>query len=228
MSIVSSVGEWVGNHLTWMWLWIIFGAVFAELFWHFVVVLRAWDIRWDVEKAKKARPKAINLKKAVARRSSVPLFGLPLFGLWVAAVVYQFQHWDWQVYLTIATIWLLSAPLREIWLVHVARRVKVKQGQTLDNSLFEAVSRWYSSGLSLPGNEHQEPWFEDRLKILNVFQKYRYVIHVFRFWGVLVEMLAALVWPIIMVWSIFHYVDEVDNYDQEPPWWRLDRHRRSV
>jgi hypothetical protein len=31
-----------------------------------------------------------------------------------------------------------------------------------------------------------------------------------------------------MVWAIFHYVDEVDNYDQEPPWWRLDRHRRSV
>lgn len=228
MSVLNSVAEWFGGHLSWMWLWIIFGAVFAEIFWHYVVVLRAWDIRWDEEKAKSRRPKAVNLKKGRCRKFSIPLFGLPLFGAWVFAVCYLFQHWDWMVFLTIATLWLVSAPLREIWLVHVARRVRKSKGEQVQGSLMSAVSSWYSSGLALPGQEHQDPWFEDRLKFLNVFQKYRYVIHVFRFWGVLVEMLAALAWPVIMVWSIFHYVDEVDNYDQEPPWWRLDRHRRAV
>jgi hypothetical protein len=232
MSFLTSICDWFVNSLGWIWLTIFFVAIAAELFWLYVVVIRAWDIRYDPERADKLksgrlRRKRINLDKARRRRVSVPYYGVPMLAGWVFAMVVLFMHPSWTTYLVVATLCLITSPLQEVWLIGVARRIKTKTNKQLDKSFRNAIRGYYSSGLSLPDSKHPEPWFEDRLAWLNFFQKFHYLLHAFRFWGLGAEALGCLCWPVLWLVAVFDRLDKVEAYDERTPWWRLDRATRT-
>lgn len=232
LNFASSIYDWFVNSLGWIWLAIFFGAVAFEIFWKYVVVIRAWDIRYDPERQDKLtsgrlRRKPIRLNLARVRRVSVPYYAVPMFVLWAVALTLLIREPSWTLYLGVATLCFLVSPLREVWLIGVARRIKAKNDKELGKSFLEAIKGYYSEGLKLPEHKQPEPWFEDRLAFLNFFQRFHYVFHIFRFWGALVTALECLVWPVTLLVVLFHDLDEVDAYDERTPWWRLNRNVRT-
>lgn len=233
MSFITTSWDWLFDRLTWMWPYLIFMGIFLEIVWYYWTVLRAWDVKWNTDlaevfKSGRRRKFPIKFNKAFTRVYSIPLFVMPVFVGWVFSCLAIMDDFSWGTYLAISTLWLLTVPVREMALIFSSRKARQRRGKEVASKGFpDAVRQWYSAGLRLPGEEDKEPLFEGRLRFLNFLQKFRYVFHVFRFWGIVVQMLGALAWPVVALWSMLHYVDKTD-YDLDPPWWRLDLDLRDV
>jgi hypothetical protein len=216
--------HWLFSHLPVLWLFFIFiGGGAVELLWYYVVVLRAADVRWDAQRCFNKSPR-IDLKKARRRQVSMPRLGLPLFLAAIGLYGLQLTWNNWTTYVVISIGWFLTAPLRKMWGIAVARRVSTLQndGQRPATSYWHDVAFYYSWGFDLPEGPEQKLWFEDKLKWINNFQKLWYILQVWRFWGVFGQAAMALIWPATAVFSAFYHLDNVDEYDYRRPWWRLD------
>ncbi|HSX01132.1 MAG TPA: hypothetical protein VLF67_02715 [Candidatus Saccharimonas sp.] len=217
--------QFMWHHLFWLWLSVVLiGASGLDLLWYGVVVLRASDVDYDPKRCAERRPR-VDLKKALRRRASWPALGLPL---WLVAVVLfgvQLLWWSLTAYAVISIAWFVTAPLRKIWGMAIARRVHTRtQGTKPDTSLWYDVAYYYSWGFELPQRPEEQEWFVGKYRWLNNFQKLWYVIQVWRFWGLPALAIASLVWPVTAVCAIFYHLDNVDDYSYMRPWWRFDQH----
>ena len=208
--------------LSWFWLSILFAAVFVELLWLAIVVLRAWDRNYDETTCREARP-FIDVDKALRRRVSWPRIGLTFYAVWVALVVVFFREPSVALYAVIATAWFVATPLRGTWAIATLRKIERNAGNATKTTLWGDVSFYYGRGLQLPYNHRHQPWFVGRLVWLNRFQNLRYVFHVFRAWGIFVQAIVAAAWPISACAAIFFYMEKLDRYATARPWWRFDR-----
>ncbi len=216
--------EWLTSHGVFLWLTFIFvGGGAVELLWYYVVVLRAADVRWDPQRCLTKNP-SINLGKARRRKVSWPMLGLPLFLIAASLFVLQLWFYSWGTYILISMGWLLTAPLRKMWGMAVARRVYAQQhGERSETSYWHDVAYYYGWGFDLPSRPEGQVWFEDRLTWLNNFQKLWYVIQIWRFWGVFAQAVLSLLWPVVAIGSAFYHMDQTDDYTYSCPWWRFDR-----
>ncbi len=219
-NFVTSVFGW----LSWTWVGILLLAVFAELAWLYVVVLRAMDLSYDKERCARRN---VDYKKAMRRRVSWPQLGFPLFAVFAALLILFNLNMSFKTYVVIATLWFFTAPLRKMWGIAIARKVVRNRGETPGTSYWEDVAEYYSWGFRFPERRQDKQWFEDKLAFLNKFQDLWYVIQIFRFWGVAVQALASLAWPVTAAAAIFWHMEMVDDYDYERPWWRFDRTSKS-
>ncbi len=216
------------ERLPMIWLAIIFiGGGFLNLLWYYVVVLRASDVRWDPVRCRSKSP-VIDLKKAQRRRVSVPWLGVPLF-LGVAALYAAQIVWNTVfAYMVIAFLCFITAPLRKMWGMYVARRVHQRQtGEPLQTKYWHDVAFYYSWGLDMPAKPDDKVWFEDRLAWLNRFQSLWYVLQVWRFWGIFGQAALSLLWPVLAIATPFYHLDNVDEYKYQRPWWRFDPEQKK-
>lgn len=213
---VSSVFGW----LSWFWVGVILAVVFAELAWLYVVVLRAMDLGYDKERCDRRN---VDYKKAMRRRISWMQLGFPLFLLLAALLILFNLDVSFKTYLVIATLWFVTAPLRKMWGIAIARKVVKNRGEKLGTSYWQDVRDYYSWGFRFPERPQDKQWFEDKLAWLNKFQNLWYAIQIIRFWGVVAQLFASLVWPVAAVVAVFYHMEMVDDYDYDRPWWRFDR-----
>lgn len=207
--------------LTWTWVGILLLAVLAELAWLYVVVLRSWDLNHDKQRC---HDRNVNWRKAQRRRVSWPQLGFPLFVLFGVLLVLLNLNTNIETYLVIATLWFVTAPLRRMWGLAVARKIVMKLDGKLTTSYWEDVSDYYTWGFTLPQRPKNKQWFEDKLAWMNKFQNLWYAVQIVRFWGVLAQAIAALAWPLSALVAIFYHMEMVDDYDDYyRPWWRFDR-----
>lgn len=207
---------------------ILTGGALLELLWLYVVVFRAYDVEYDERECANSWPK-IDLKKALRRRLSVPRLGLPLWLFFAGALGFWLLRADWDTYLAIAVVWFLTAPLRKMLGIAVARRAyRDSERESPQTSYWDDVLYYYAWALYPPeapgGNQ---PWFRKRLKWLNklqgVLRFFWVIIQVWRLWGMLVMAVVSLAWPVAALCAIFYHVENVDEYKYWKPWWRFDR-----
>lgn len=242
--------NWFWHH--WLWLWltaVVLPCMGLELMWWSVVWLRGREIDFNGHAAVywtsgpqtgQRRRKPINIKKAVAREYSWVSLGLP-FTL-VAAGFYLDQLWSGTAreYVLIAVLWYVTTPLRKIAGILAARKVWAHSNpdKRLDTTWLEDVRGYYGAGLYRleVSTADYEPAFEGRTiftRILNWldrnFGKYGTfwrLWNIFRYWGLVVQALVSLAWPVSAVIAPFYYMEVVDDYQfWHRPWWR--RYRRS-
>lgn len=224
LDLLNTVWEWFTSNLTGIWLAIILGAVFLPLFRMSWSPLAGWDVKWDKRRFREDHPRS-NWLKSTARRYSWLRLGVLYYLLWVGAVVLWVNGgFSWLTYFTIATIWLLAAPLRNIWLITTVRQIFRKRGEEpVEIGLWEQVSQYYEKGFYLPQDRDHEPWFKGRASFLNFFQKFRFLVRILRMWRILGQVIVSLVWPITMAIAPYYHMGEAEEYDPRP-WWRLNRH----
>jgi hypothetical protein len=226
--------DWFFIHLPWLWLgFIVLGSSFLGLLWSVVVVLRAADVRYD-PRACQSRTPVVDLKKALGRRHSWPRLALPLFVICVALFGIQLLWMSLSTYTVIAVVWLLAMPVREIWGISVARRIfRELHGRARPIGFWRDVREYYALGFTMPPLPAEKQWFVGRFRWLNKFQKFRYVVQVYRFWGIFAGAAASLLWPVGSAVTIFHHLRKVGKDSYLRPWWRFDRaarrqHRQPV
>ncbi|CRK56470.1 hypothetical protein [Alloactinosynnema sp. L-07] len=219
--------DWSFTHLPWLWLgFVVVGASFLRLVWTGVVVLRAADVGYDPAACAARRP-MIDLVKARRRRHSWPRLALPLFVLLVALFVTQLLWMNLFTYTLIAIAWFLTAPVRKIWGIAVARRVHVENwGVAGPVGFWRDVRGYYALGTRMPSKPADQVWFVGKYRWLNKFQNAWYIVQVYRFWGVVAMAAASLFWPVVAAVAIAYHLDEVDDADYFRPWWRFDRDAR--
>ncbi len=226
LDIWSSVSTWALNNSLYIWVGLLFIAVFVALFRLSWSAMAGFDVEWDHARFRDKHPRS-NWLKATSRRYSWLGLGLPLYLFWVASVVaWILSGYNMSVYFVMATLWLVTTPLRNFWLVAIARKADAKRGDPHKRSWLEEVTQYYENALYSPSRSSHEPWFDGRLKFLNVFQKIRLLLLIFNVWGVfglVVQMLVSLVWPISGVFAIFYYLHEVEDYSDRRAWWRFTR-----
>ncbi|WP_436499260.1 hypothetical protein [Actinokineospora sp. HUAS TT18] len=220
---------WLFIHLHWLWLgFVVVGASFLHLVWTGVVVLRAADVGYD-EAACAARRPFIDLRKARRRRHSWPRIAVPLFLLLVALYAAQLLWMSLFTYTVVAIGWFLTAPVRKIWGLAVARRVHAEHwGNPGPVGFWRDVRDYYALGTRMPSRPEEQVWFVGKYRWLNKFQNIWYIVQVYRFWGVIAMAAASLVWPVTAAISVFHHLDDVDDADYFRPWWRFDRDARQL
>jgi hypothetical protein len=207
--------------LPWLWLSAIFlGIALMELLWSGVVVLRAADVGYDAVRCEDRKPR-IDLKKARTRAVTWLRLGLPLF--MVAAGLFAIQAWSMSVltYTLISIAWFLSTPLRMLWGLAMYRRVAIRRGEVY--GYWAHVRHYYAVGLRMPQRPPDQVWFVDRLKWLNSFQNLWFIVQVYRFWGILWQAAASLLWPLASLFAIFFHLNGPISRDYTRPWWRFDR-----
>lgn len=224
---MNSLWSWYLDNSIYFWVGLAFGVAFASLFRMSWSAMAGFDVEWDRDRFREKHPKS-NWNKATARRYSWLGLGLPLYVIWVAAVILQIQAgFDLRFYFALATLWLVTTPLRNLWLVAVARKVNSSRGVVHEHGLWEEFTQYYEDAFYRPYRTSTEPWFDGRLKFLNVLQKVRLIWLIFNIWGffgVVGQMLVSLVWPVSAAFAIFYYLHEVEDYGDRRAWWRFTRH----
>jgi hypothetical protein len=209
-------------YLPWLWLGaVVVGGGLVEFLWAGVVVLRAADVGYDLSKCEARQPK-VDLAKALRRRITWPRLGLPLFALCAALFAAQLLWMSVFTYTVISIAWFLGAVPRKMWGIAVARRVMPRP----DTRYWQDVRRYYVIGLSLPSRPEDQMWFIGKLRWLNQFQRFWYLLQIFRFWGIFGYAVAALAWPLSSAVAIFYHMESAGfRREYLRPWWRFDRKR---
>jgi hypothetical protein len=254
--------QWIGEQTnTLMWLWdrlpwvlimtVLLGIALLELLWWGVVVWRAKEAGYDPHKCKndprtgKPRTKPVELDKALYRRHSWPRLGLPLFVTAAVMFTIQLVWYHHSTYVVLAVLWFLTAPLRQLRAIAVARRVfqSTHANEKLDSTLWEDFRGYYGAGLSLANphrtlrEEPEPPFFGESWPYRAANAVWRYsrklgkfwqvwrIFGFLRFWRALGLFITSWAWPITAVIAPFYYMEKVDDYQWwHRPWWRAYRH----
>lgn len=218
--------DWFFLYFPWLWLgFIVLGSSFLALLWGVVVVLRAADVGYDPRLCRTRKP-VVDLKKALHRRHSWPRLALPLFVICAALFGIQLLWMSIGTYTVISVVWFLTMPVRAIWGMSVARRIfRELHGHASPIGFWRDVREYYVLGLRIPAMPPEKQWFIGRLRWLNKLQRFRYLVQVYRFWGIFAGAAVSLLWPVTSAMAILvHIVVGEDSYLR--PWWRFDRDAR--
>src|SRR5438093_62130 len=150
------------------WLWfsgVLVGYSLLHLLYSGVVVLRAADVHYDAERCAARRP-PVDLDKALIRRISWPRIALPLFVICVLLFAIQLMQPTIVTYTVISIGWFLSTPLRKLWGIAIARRVRLRG----DTGYWQLVAEYYQLGFSFPPRPEEQTWFVGKYRWLNRFQ----------------------------------------------------------
>ena len=130
-------------------------------------------------------------------------------------------------YTVISIVWFLTMPVRKIWGISVARRVfRELHGHARPIGFWRDVREYYALGFTMPPTAPEKQWFVGRFRWLNRFQKFRYLVQVFRFWGIFAAAATSLAWPVGSALTIFYHLERVEDDSYLRPWWRFDRKAR--
>jgi hypothetical protein len=105
------------------------------------------------------------------------------------------------------------------------RLYKLRRDYPPRAGFWATVRDYYGSGLTMPSRPEERLWFIGRLRWLNKFQAFWYVIQIYRFWGIFSAAVSALAWPIASAVAIFYHMEGVGRRAYLAPWWRFDRDR---
>jgi hypothetical protein len=226
MDVWNSASAWYLDNSFYFWVGLAFIAVFSALFRKSWPALAGFDAAWNYYAFKEKHPRS-SWQKATSRRYSWLGLGLVLYLVWVAGVLAVIASgYSSSVYFALATLWLITTPLRNFWLVGITRKADAKRGDPHSLSWWEEVTRYYENAFYRPAQASYAPWFDGRLKFLNVLQKVRLLWLIFNVWGLfglIGQMLVSLVWPISAACAIFYYMREVEEYSERRAWWRFTR-----
>lgn len=206
-----------------LYLALVIGVVveMVILSWEYI---KGFDLKFSEENAEKFGRK-LDVHKARASQSAVHSFAAP-FGLIILGLVYL-HYWvsfTPYTYAYIAVGWLLSAPLRRLWLISSTiragkRLVKLglhDQSFASKQRALQATRQYYAIGLEGISSKRVKKGrglFAMRLRFLNkiswMWQWMRYL----RVVGpVFVEVIASIVWPVTSVAHLYrHTASIVDN-----------------
>ncbi len=219
--------DWLLTYLPWLWLgFVVVGSSLLGLLWGGVVVLRAADVRYDPQVCRSRSP-VVDLRKALVRKHSWPLLALPLFVICAALFGVQLLWMSITTYTVISIMWFLTMPVRMVWGIAVSRRVfRELNSHPVRAGFWREVRQYYTLGLAMPLLPPEKVWFVGRLRWLNKLQKFRFLVQVYRFWGIFAAAACSLLWPVASAVVIFTHLNWIDAHSYLCPWWRFDRKLR--
>lgn len=220
INVAEAIVGWATDH----WLLLVTVGlpvtVFLTFVKMFIVAMRAYDLNWDKNACEAAEPR-IDLRKGLRRFVGIPRLGLPMAVMSITLLELWIITQNWDVYWAAAIVWFMTAPLRKVWGIAIARRAykRANPGYKPETSLLDDLLYYWEWG-----TQGKTARFTGRLAKWNWLRFFLVVIKFWKLWGIVAMAAASVVWPVFALFAPFFHTEQVDKYDYwHKPWWRMNR-----